>query len=171
MWWSIAKAESLSNRDSRLHTRIEGRVITVFRDPKSGALSAIDSVCAHAGGNLTDGVIQDIEELNLSVVLCPLHRYMYAISPVEMAGAKVYQALEFTTGGKPGKPKWTATTRSASCQRSHIVTESSDGMIYIKINKSDEFFASDKDATSDVCAKQFSLHQELPIRQSSDFEP
>ena len=168
MWWLVS-SYSIS-RGSRLHTRIEGRAITVFRDLKSGTLSAIDSVCAHAGGNLADGQIQDIEELGLSVVLCPLHRYMYAVSPVEMAGSKVYQALEFSGGGTPGKAKWTVTKRGASCQRSHAVIESDDGKMYIQINESDEFFASDSVALSDICANQFSFH-ETPIKQCAGFSP
>lgn len=177
MWWRVAAVDDFETRDgkergrySRIHTRIEGRTITIFRKGDgSGSLSAIDSVCAHAGGDLTAGVIQDIEELGgLSVVLCPLHRYMYAISPADRAGEKVYQALEFKDGKpSPEGSKWTATKRGTSCQRSHLVRES-EGQIYLKVNEEDEF-ASDRQASSDICANQFTFTGEPP-RPAPDFE-
>ncbi len=45
---------------------------------------------AHAGGALTNGPLQDIEELGVTVVVCPLHRYLVSIRD----GKKVYQAVE-----------------------------------------------------------------------------
>ena len=49
---------------NRLHTCVEGRFITLFRH--NNRLSAIDSVCHHAGGPLTLGPLQDIEELGMT---------------------------------------------------------------------------------------------------------
>jgi nitrite reductase/ring-hydroxylating ferredoxin subunit len=164
-----------ANRDgmySRLHTRIEGRSITIFgryRSSKDCKLSALDSVCAHAGGPLSQGPIQDIEELGLSVVLCPLHSYMYSITP-DRVGEKVYQALEMKEG-KPTGSKWTSTKRGASCQRSHLVRESVDGQLYVEVNEDDEFYASDRQASSDICANQFSFHGESPVQLPPHFEP
>ena len=177
MWWEVADSAELlpssRGRWSRVHTRIDRRAITVFRrggDSSSSQLTAIDSICAHAGGNLTAGPVQDIEELGLSVVLCPLHRYMYAIHPPEMAGAKVYQALQFKNG-KPSGSQWTATKKGSSCQRSHLVREG-QGKVYVKINNSDvEQFASDRDSKSDLCANQFVFHSGAPIEQAPGFEP
>jgi len=69
LFWRVADS-GLPREGERLHTCIEGRYITIFR--RHGTLSAIDSVCHHAGGPMTLGEVRDIEELGgLSVVLCP----------------------------------------------------------------------------------------------------
>lgn len=66
-WWKVSDGPPLEG--DRLHTCIEGRYITIFRH--RGTLSAIDSICHHAGGPLTNGPIKDIEDLGVTVVLCP----------------------------------------------------------------------------------------------------
>lgn len=91
-WWKVAEPGTLDD-DGRLHVCVEGRFITVFR---SGNLSAIDSVCHHAGGPMTDGVIQDIEELGVTVVLCPWHRFMVSID----SGLKAFQGVEIVNGAR-----------------------------------------------------------------------
>jgi nitrite reductase/ring-hydroxylating ferredoxin subunit len=66
--WRIARSEALTEGE-RLHTCVEGRFVTAFR--LRGVLSAIDSVCHHAGGPMTLGSLTDIEDLGLTVVACP----------------------------------------------------------------------------------------------------
>ena len=55
--------------DERLHTSVDGRYITVFRHKNK--LAALDSICYHASGPLTQGRVYDIEDLNVAVVSCP----------------------------------------------------------------------------------------------------
>ncbi len=62
--WRIGKRTDLSE-GSRLHTVIDGRYITAFRN--RGVISSIDSVCHHAGGPMTLGPLTDIEELGVTV--------------------------------------------------------------------------------------------------------
>ena len=75
-WWRLCESGALPE-GGRLHFDVEGRFITVFRN--KGRLSALDSVCHHAAGPLTLGALQDIEDLNLTVVLCPWHKFMISI--------------------------------------------------------------------------------------------
>jgi nitrite reductase (NADH) small subunit len=49
---------------------VDGRQIAVFR-LRNGSLRALDAVCPHRGGPLTDGLADD------HVVICPLHNYTY----------------------------------------------------------------------------------------------
>ena len=67
----------------------------------TGTLSSIDAVCHHAGGPLTLGPIQDIEDLGMTVVLCPWHKFMVSIHD----GTKAYQKVEIV-GGKPTIAGW-----------------------------------------------------------------
>jgi nitrite reductase/ring-hydroxylating ferredoxin subunit len=59
-WYRVADA-GLPLDGARLHACVAGRYVTVFR--QKGALTVIDSICHHAGGPLTLGKLQDIEEL------------------------------------------------------------------------------------------------------------
>lgn len=68
IWWVVASNIYL-NEGSRIHTCIEGRYITIFKN--KGKLSSIDSICHHAGGPLTLGKLTDIEDLGMTVVSCP----------------------------------------------------------------------------------------------------
>ena len=63
MEYQVCEAGLPANGD-RLHTCVEGRFVTLFRH--NNRLSAIDSVCHHAGGPLTLGPLQDIEELGMT---------------------------------------------------------------------------------------------------------
>ena len=164
MWWMVAESADLGSERSRLHTLIEERAITIFRI--RGKLSAIDSVCAHAGGALTDGRLEEIEDLGITAVACPLHRYLFAVSPVEEAGAKVYQALAFV-GGKPDvkNSKWTTSSKPQSAHRSHRVVEK-DGRVYLENNdSSDAIYASDASASTELCTRQFTFHDFTPVPQ------
>jgi nitrite reductase/ring-hydroxylating ferredoxin subunit len=66
--------------------------VTVFRH--RGKLSVIDSICHHAGGPMTDGKISDIEELGLTVVACPWHKFLVSID----GGIKVFKSVEIRNG-------------------------------------------------------------------------
>jgi nitrite reductase/ring-hydroxylating ferredoxin subunit len=90
-FWKVCDA-GVPNNGGRIHTCVEGRYVTVFR--YHGKLSCIDSVCHHAGGPLTDGPIQDIEELGISVVLCPWHKFMVSIDD----GLKAFQGIDIING-------------------------------------------------------------------------
>ena len=168
MWYLIGNLEEFPAADARgfgrLHVLVGERAITIFIT-RSG-LTAIDSVCAHAGGDLTHGSIVEIEELGVSAVACPLHRYLYAVSPQEKCGAKVYQALDFIDG-KPTPGVWTATTKPQSAQRSHKVVERG-GKIYLELNEDEAAFASDQSASNGLCTRAFEFH-DSPVPQP-DFE-
>jgi nitrite reductase/ring-hydroxylating ferredoxin subunit len=90
-YWKVCEF-GLPEEGGRLHTCVEDRYITVFRS--RGKLSCIDSVCHHAGGPLTDGPIQDIEELGITVVVCPWHRFMVSIDD----GVKAFQGVDIING-------------------------------------------------------------------------
>jgi nitrite reductase/ring-hydroxylating ferredoxin subunit len=51
----------------RIHTRINNRYITIFRNKDK--LSVIDSICHHAGGPLTLGALQEIEDLGFTTII------------------------------------------------------------------------------------------------------
>ena len=68
-WWHICDTASL-REDGRVHSKLGGRYITVFRH--AGALFCIDSICYHAGGPLALGDIEDLD--GKPVVKCPWHR-------------------------------------------------------------------------------------------------
>ena len=76
-WWRVASV-GLPSDGKRLHSCVEGRFVTVFRN--RGNLSVIDAICHHAGGPLTLGPIEDIEELGATVVSCPWHKFLVSIS-------------------------------------------------------------------------------------------
>ena len=105
-WIKVCPSSSLGDGE-RLHFEVESRYITIFRH--RGVLSAIDSVCHHAGGPLTDGPLQEIEELGLTVVSCPWHRFLVSIdgigsesneaqTPPTLGGIKVYKGVEIVNG-------------------------------------------------------------------------
>ena len=138
----------------RIHVIIDERAISIFKTKRG--FTAMDSVCAHAGGDLTNGSVVEIEELSISAVSCPLHHYLYAIAPVEVTGAKVYQSLSFVDG-KPGPAKWTSSTKPLSSQRAHSVVER-EGNIYLKVNPDEVQYASDVSASKAVCTHAFEFH-------------
>src|SRR4051812_25414907 len=55
---------------------VEGQQIAVFR-LRDGSLRALDAVCPHRGGPLSDGLADG------RVVVCPLHSYTYDLSSGE----------------------------------------------------------------------------------------
>lgn len=120
IWWKVSSSPLPSSGDSRLHVNINGRYITIFKH--NDQLSAIDAICHHAGGPLTQGKLQDIEDLAVTVVLCPWHHFMVTIDK----GLKAYQAIDFI-GGKPVNTGWKL---GKLVQRAHNVKETSSG-IYI----------------------------------------
>lgn len=143
-WYLLTSPASALCEGGRLHTCIEGRFITVFRI--HGKLSAIDSICHHAGGPLTAGPIQEIEELGMTVVLCPWHHFMVDVRN----GLKAYQSVEvrngvpINTGWKIGK----------MVQRAHRVRErKSDDTLLVQLCITSEPCTSDKDSCSSRCAQ------------------
>jgi nitrite reductase/ring-hydroxylating ferredoxin subunit len=68
-WFKVCEPGSLIE-GCRIHSVVEGRYITIFRQNQK--LSAIDSVCYHASGPLTLGPLEDIEELGVTAVSCPV---------------------------------------------------------------------------------------------------
>jgi nitrite reductase/ring-hydroxylating ferredoxin subunit len=121
-WYKIAEANQPAD-GKRLHVRVEGRFITVFRH--NGNLSAIDSICHHAGGPLTLGELRDIEDLGVTVVLCPWHKFMVTIDQ----GLKAYQSVELI-GGKPKNTGWKL---GRVVQRPHRIIEHESGIYLVRI--------------------------------------
>ena len=145
-WWKVSASPMLA--DSRIHCRVQGRYITVFK--RRGILSCIDSVCHHTGGDLTNGPLIDIEDLGVTAVICPLHRYK-----VDLQGYKVFEAVDFV-GGKPTKPIWKR--GKVMVQRAHEVQEDSEG-VYVRLRPAaGGVCPSDRDSASEVCGAHFTLH-------------
>ena len=137
--------------DQRINVRVQGRYVTVY---KRETLSCIDAICHHAGGNLGDGPLRvvDIEDLSVTVVLCPLHRYMVAIED----GAKVFEGLEDMGGGKLGNPKM---KKGKLVQMAHDCKEDRKG-VYVRLNaaaiaQEDELSASTY--TSKICGRNLQM--------------
>ena len=150
-WWEVCDSSSIVE-GSRKHACIEGRYVTVFRN--RGKLSVIDSVCHHAGGPLTLGSIEDIEEIGLTVVLCPWHKFMISINGGEdgnEGGLKVYKGVDIVDG----KPKPSGWKVGKIVQRPHFVKEL-DGCVYVSLNENvDLQCVSDVDAKNVHCGSQF----------------
>ncbi len=123
VWWRVA-GPGLPLEGARLHTSIEGRFITLFRHRNT--LSCIDAICHHAGGPLTLGALEDIEDLGNTVVLCPWHKFMVDI----VDGTKAYRKVE-VQGGKPVVGGW---VRGKVVQRVHWVRED-EGGVYVVSNR------------------------------------
>jgi len=94
----------------------------VFRN--HGKLSAIDSVCHHAGGPLTVGPLRDIEDLGLTTVSCPWHNFLVCID----RGVKVFQSIELINGG----PKPAGWKVGKVVQRVHLVREDTEGVFVVR---------------------------------------
>lgn len=76
----------------------------------------------HAGGPLGQGSVQDIEELGLTVVVCPWHKFMVSLSD----GCRAYQAIDMING-KAVVRGW---VKGKPVQRAHKVREDGEG-IYV----------------------------------------
>jgi nitrite reductase/ring-hydroxylating ferredoxin subunit len=145
--YRVAHSGDLPN-GGRLHVRVEGRFITLFRH--KGRLSAIDAICHHAGGPLTLGRIEDIEELGMSVVLCPWHKFMVSID----GGIKAYQGVDIIKG-KPVPSGWKS---GKMVQRAHGL-EDRDGFLLLTLCDLEEgACTSDTDAKSVLCSKEYDMH-------------
>jgi nitrite reductase/ring-hydroxylating ferredoxin subunit len=148
LWWKIAESSStVLPEGGRLHAQVDGRFVTAFRH--RGELSCIDAICHHAGGPLTLGRLEDIEDLGLTVVLCPWHKFMVDIKQ----GFKTYQAVEMVngkltnTGWKVGK----------MTQRVHLIREDADESLFVKLQL-DGHCGSDGDSYSARCARDYPMH-------------
>jgi nitrite reductase/ring-hydroxylating ferredoxin subunit len=118
--WHRVSDPRLPTEGNRLHVRVKGRYLTVFRF--HGKLSVIDAICHHAGGPLTLGPVQDIEDLGKRVVVCPWHRFLVTIDE----GQKAYQSVEIIDG----KPVNTGWKLGKMVQRTHHIREDVSG-IYV----------------------------------------
>lgn len=126
-WYKVADSSAAVPDGGRLHARVNGRFVTLFRN--RGSLSCIDSICHHAGGPLTLGPLQDIEELHMTVVLCPWHKFMVSID----GGVKAYQGVDFARG----KPVQTGWKTSKIVQRPHKVIDSPMGIYVVRSHRKD----------------------------------
>lgn len=134
-WFKIAD-QGVPRDNSRVHVQVNGRYVTVFRH--HGKLLCLDSVCYHASGPMTLGEVSDIEELGVTVVSCPWHKFMVTLDQ----GLRAYQAIEFVNG-KPVNAGWTL---GKQMHRAHSVQETSDGVFVVRkddryITKSNSSFA------------------------------
>lgn len=156
----MCPSSSIGNGE-RLHFEVQARYITIFRH--RDVLSAIDSVCHHAGGPLTLGPLQEIEEVGLTVVSCPWHRFLISIDgvgsdlgadalPPAIGGIKVYKGIDVIDG----VPKESGWKTGKVVQRPHRVMEGGDGYIYVSLNN-DGVCVSDQDSSNPLCGKQFEL--------------
>lgn len=149
-WYRVCDT-NLPHPGERLHASLEGRYVTIFRN--KGKLSAIDSICYHAGGPLTLGKVEDIEDLGITVVLCPWHRYPVSID----TGVRAYQGVELI-GGKPVNLGWKL---GKVVQRPHEVVEMQSG-VYISLQVVDagaeEQCPSDTDASNEHCISSAGYH-------------
>lgn len=119
-WYRVAESNQIAEGD-RIHVRVDLRYVTIFRN--RGVLSAIDSICHHAGGPLTLGPLKDIEDLGVTVVLCPWHKFMVSIDK----GLKAYQSVEIIKG-KPQNVGWRL---GKTVQRVHRVYEDISGVYVV----------------------------------------
>jgi len=151
-WWKVGEAGCLAE-GARLQTCVEGRYVTVFRS--GGELSCIDAICHHAGGPLTVGELQDIEELGVTVVLCPWHKFMVDIK----GGLKAYKSVEIQ-GGKPTVVGWRL---GKVVQRPHLVRENEAGQVFVSLVITDEPCTSDTDSYSARCGAALGLSSFEPV--------
>lgn len=120
--WSKVAERGQPADGARLHAKVDGRYVTIFKH--NGKLSCIDSICHHAGGPLTKGRLQDIEDLGVTVVLCPWHAFMVTID----GGVKAYKGVDFR-GGKPADAGWKL---GKVVQRPHLVMENEEGVFVVR---------------------------------------
>lgn len=124
-WYKVCE-KGEPQEGKRLHQTVDGRYVTIFR--RKGILSAIDAICHHAGGPLTLGSLQDIEELGgMTVVSCPWHKFLVSITD----GTKAYQEVSIE-GGVPKVKGW---KQGKVVQRAFKVVENDSG-VYMVSNQS-----------------------------------
>ena len=146
-WYKVCeKGQPAEGR--RLHQVVEGRYITLFRI--KGVVTAIDAICYHAGGPLTLGSLQDIEDLGgVTVVSCPWHKFLVSVTD----GTRVYQQVDI----EDGVPKVKGWKVGKVVQRPHTVVEKDEG-VYVALSIIDEPCQSDRDACSARCAQDYPMH-------------
>mmetsp|Transcript_25639 Transcript_25639/g.36777 ORF Transcript_25639/g.36777 Transcript_25639/m.36777 type:complete len:176 (+) Transcript_25639:6-533(+) len=153
IWHRLPNTRALPVEGGRIHVCVDGRFVTVFRSEQK--LSAIDSICHHAGGPLTLGQVKDIEELGAKVVLCPWHKFMVNIRD----GTKVYEGVD-VTNGVPVRTGWRV---GDIVQRVHDVIEDAEGLhlslcLPTQDSSAPSYCSSDSDASDARCGKAFPLH-------------
>ncbi|XP_074524170.1 Rieske domain-containing protein [Halichoeres trimaculatus] len=125
----VGKKDELIQAKRSFRT-IEGRDILIIHH--LGVFYALDSYCYHAGGDLQNG---DIEELNGKLcIICPNHKYKITLAQ----GEGIYKATN--PREKPPVPRWYS---KGLKQRTHTVTETSDGDIYVKLSDTASWLESD----------------------------
>jgi nitrite reductase (NADH) small subunit len=67
----VGQVSDLTPGEGRTYV-VDGRQIAVFL-LSDGSVRALDAVCPHRGGPLADG------QVDLSVVVCPLHAYAFRL--------------------------------------------------------------------------------------------
>jgi nitrite reductase/ring-hydroxylating ferredoxin subunit len=148
VWYRVAENGSTSIPEGgKIDTQLDGRFVTVLR--KKGKLHAIDAICYHAGAPLTHGEILDIEDLGVTVVVCPWHEFMIDLNN----GTRVMEAMDIVDG----KPKQVGWKISAPLQRVHEVKESLDGGIDVALDLKGSI-RSDNAAYSEECGEELTLH-------------
>ena len=153
-WYQVAShSKEVLPEGGRLHLRVQFRYITLFR--RNNVCSAIDSICHHAGGPLTLGEVEDMEDLGLTVVLCPWHKYRVDI----VTGSKVYQSVE-VIDGKPQVMGWRI---GRMVQRVHLVREDDDDTLYVGVELGEPVGScpSDADTCNSNCARGHILHKDF----------
>ena len=69
-WHTAATSEELVEGAAK-EVVVEGRIVALFRS--NGELHALDGMCAHQGGPIADGFVQD------KCVTCPWHGWQYEL--------------------------------------------------------------------------------------------
>mmetsp|Transcript_11681 Transcript_11681/g.19555 ORF Transcript_11681/g.19555 Transcript_11681/m.19555 type:complete len:174 (-) Transcript_11681:1322-1843(-) len=156
--WARVADRGVPIEGGRFHAKVDGRFVSIFRH--KGKLHCIDSICHHAGGPLTLGPLQDIEDLGVTAVVCPWHKFLVSID----GGVKAYQGVEFK-GGKPVNAGWKL---GKIVQRPHRIAERPSG-VYISLHLTTDPCTSDNDAYSELCAQDYEIHANV-IGQLTDEE-
>jgi hypothetical protein len=73
-------------------------------------------------------------------------------------GTKIYQAVEVINS----KPVITGWMQGRIVQRSHLVTEDSNGVYVELIENNEQIIASDADTCNERCARDYNLHHVAP---------
>ena len=93
MWHSTGISYTQLALTRMEHIQVEGRYITLHLSGEE-KIYVFDSICYHAGGLLSLGEIDHIDDIEDLVVTCPLHHYQISLED----GAKLYQGLHMVEG-------------------------------------------------------------------------
>eukprot|EP00887_Chlorella_sp_A99_P005342 scaffold1.g5342.t1 len=155
-WKRVADVDALDVADgNRLHIHVDGRYVSLIQH--EGTVYCLDSICFHAGGPLTLGDIEDIEQQ--PCLVCPWHYYRVSLKD----GSKWYQGAERGEEGKLVAGSWKSVGRR---QRVHDVERRPDG-IYVRLHLEGSL-ASDEYACRNECGSRLHgnhLRLRLPDRQ------